>query len=402
MRRDAKTLSPFVMLITVLSVGLQDISAGAVSPAISAICQSYPSVSIGMIQMIVTLPTLAICIMAPVYGWLSNRIQPRRLIIYGLLLFCIGGSLPVFLNNLPLIMICRVALGVGTGITLPAALAIIPVFYEGKKRDKLIGFNQAVGSIGCIFMQQIGGYFADIDWHLSFLAYLMGLFSLVLVLLFLPDIPMEKVLKTADKDRKSIFSCVSTKIYGLAGVLFVAMIFACIPTTNLSLMIEGEGIGTATNTGTAMAVYSVGTMLGSAAFGYMKKAVGIYVLPLSYFFNGAGFFGAAMSHSLMAVIMFLMLAGFGTGALLCAYLARAEELSRLAYVAFSVSMMAAANGLGNFIHPTFVSLCDSLFGGVYGRGAIKASGVSLAAMGMILLIIYLVTAKNRLNEKLLD
>lgn len=290
MRRDAKTLSPFVMLITVLSVGLQDISAGAVSPAISAICQSYPSVSIGMIQMIVTLPTLAICIMAPVYGWLSNRIQPRRLIIYGLLLFCIGGSLPVFLNNLPLIMICRVALGVGTGITLPAALAIIPVFYEGKKRDKLIGFNQAVGSIGCIFMQQIGGYFADIDWHLSFLAYLMGLFSLVLVLLFLPDIPMEKVLKTADKDRKSIFSCVSTKIYGLAGVLFVAMIFACIPTTNLSLMIEGEGIGTATNTGTAMAVYSVGTMLGSAAFGYMKKAVGIYVLPLSYFFNGAGFF----------------------------------------------------------------------------------------------------------------
>lgn len=181
MRRDAKTLSPFVMLITVLSVGLQDISAGAVSPAISAICQSYPSVSIGMIQMIVTLPTLAICIMAPVYGWLSNRIQPRRLIIYGLLLFCIGGSLPVFLNNLPLIMICRVALGVGTGITLPAALAIIPVFYEGKKRDKLIGFNQAVGSIGCIFMQQIGGYFADIDWHLSFLAYLMGLFSLVLV-----------------------------------------------------------------------------------------------------------------------------------------------------------------------------------------------------------------------------
>ena len=112
MRRDAKTLSPFVMLITVLSVGLQDISAGAVSPAISAICQSYPSVSIGMIQMIVTLPTLAICIMAPVYGWLSNRIQPRRLIIYGLLLFCIGGSLPVFLNNLPLIMICRVALGV--------------------------------------------------------------------------------------------------------------------------------------------------------------------------------------------------------------------------------------------------------------------------------------------------
>ena len=78
-----------------------------------------------------------------------------------------------------------------------------------------------------------------------------------------------------------------------------------------------------------------------------------------------------MSHSLMAVIMFLMLAGFGTGALLCAYLARAEELSRLAYVAFSVSMMAAANGLGNLSTNHRIALRFALRG-VYGRGAIKA------------------------------
>lgn len=402
MRRDQKTLNPAIMLITVLSVGLQDVSAGAVSPAISAICQAYLNVSIGMIQMIVTLPTLAICVMAPVYGWLSNRIQPRKLIIFGLLLFSFGGSMPVFLNNLPLIMLCRLALGIGTGITLPAALAIIPVFYEGRVRDKLIGFNQAVGSIGCIFMQQVGGYFADIDWHLSFLAYLMGLFSLVLVVLFLPDIPMDKVLKTAEPAGKRIFSCIPGKIYGLAAVLFVAMIFACIPTTNISLMIEGEGIGSATNTGTVMAFYSFGTMLGSAAFGYIKKRIGIYVLPVSYFFDGAGFIGVAASHSLPAIMISLAVAGFGTGALLCAYLARAEELSKLAYVAFSVSMVAAANGLGNFVHPTIVSALDTAIGGVFGRGAINIAGISLAVMGAVLLCVYLATAKNRENEQILN
>ena len=98
----------------------------------------------------------------------------------------------------------------------------------------------------------------------------------------------------------------------------------------------------------------------------------------------------------------LAVAGFGTGALLCAYLARAEELSKLAYVAFSVSMVAAANGLGNFVHPTIVSALDTAIGGVFGRGAINIAGISLAVMGAVLLCVYLATAKNRENEQILN
>lgn len=404
MARDPKTMNKFLLALTVLSVGLQDIAAGAVSPAIYSICMAFPEVSTSTVQLVITLPTLSICVVAPLYGWLSNKIQPRRLIIFGLALFVAAGCMPVFLNSLPLIMLCRVLLGVGTGITMPAALSIIPVFYSGKVRDKFIGFNQGVGSLGCIFMQVIGGYFADVDWHLSFLAYAVGIVSLVLVVLFLPDIPMDKLNAGVDRGEKvSIWRRVSPRLYGLTLVFVVCMVFVCIPTTNLDLMIQGKGIGTAASTGLALSVYTVGSFLGSVAFGYVKKACGIYTFTLAYLFCGAGFILLSGAGSMGGVFAAMIVAGLGMGCLMCAYIGRAAEIaSSLAWVAFSIALVNAANGFGNFIHPTFVGLLDSVYGGVYGSRAILIAGAALTAMGVVVGVFYLLTAKQRRGESILQ
>jgi MFS family permease len=404
MARDPKTMNKFLLALTVLSVGLQDIAAGAVSPAIYSICMAFPEVSTSTVQLVITLPTLSICIVAPLYGWLSNKIQPRKLIIFGLALFVAAGCMPVFLDSLPLIMLCRVLLGVGTGITMPSALSIIPVFYSGKVRDKFIGFNQGVGSLGCIFMQAIGGYFADVDWHLSFLAYAVGVVSLVLVVLFLPDIPMDKLNAGVDKSEKvSIWRRVSPGLYGLTLVFVVCMIFVCIPTTNLDLMIQGKGIGTAASTGLALSVYTVGSFLGSVAFGYIKKACGIYTFTLSYLVCGAGFLLLSSAGSMGSVFAAMVIAGLGMGCLMCAYIGRAAEIaSSLAWVAFSIALVNAANGFGNFIHPTFVGLLDGIYGNIYGSAAIRIAGGALVAMGLVVGLFYLLTAKKRRGETILQ
>lgn len=390
-RRNAKTMPSLLLLITVLSVGFQDIAAGAVSPAIAAICASFPNIPTSTIQLIVTLPTLLICVVSPIYGWLSNKIQPRKLIIFGLGMFIVGGMLPVCLNSLVLIMICRAALGIGSGITIPAALSIIPVFYEGKMRDRLIGFNQAVGSMGCIFMQLVGGLFADIDWHLSFLAYGFGLISFLLVVFFLPDVPMDQVQESAQGEpKKNIFKSIPPRVYGLALVFLVCMIFVCIPTTNLSLMIVNAGIGTAASAGLALSIYTVGSMIGSAAFGYVKKAIGRHVFALSYIVCGAGFFLVSTAKSMTALYCFMIIAGLGMGCLMCSYIGRAAEVAKLAFVAFSISMITSANGLGNFIHPAFVGWMDGILGNIYGQKAILFAGVALIVMGVLTGIVYAV------------
>lgn len=396
MKRDARKMPSVLLLLTVLSVGFQDIAAGAVSPAIAAICASFPKVSTSTIQLIVTLPTLSICIVSPVYGWLSNKIQPRKLIIFGLGMFMIGGMLPICLDSLVMIMICRIALGIGSGITIPAALSIIPVFYEGDLRDRLIGFNQAVGSLGCIFMQSVGGLFADIDWHLSFSAYGFGVISFLLVICFLPDVPMDPVRRSIEsREEKSIFRCIPGRVYGLAAVFFVCMVFVCIPTTNLSLMIVNAGIGSASSTGYALSVYTVGSMIGSAAFGYVKKLLGRQVFTLSYIVCGLGFYLVSAAESMTALYGFIWIAGLGMGCLMCCYIGRAAEVADLTFVAFSISLITSANGLGNFIHPAFVQALDGAAGNVFGQKAIATAGIALVLLGVLVGIVYAAAGKRR-------
>ena len=404
MRREASSMNKLLLAITVLSVGLQDIAAGAISPAIYSICLAFPNVSTSTIQLVVTLPTLSICFVAPLYGWLSNKIQPRKLIILGLTLFVVAGCLPVCLNSLPAIMVCRALLGVGTGITMPAALSIIPVFYSGKVRDKFIGFNQGIGSLGCIFMQAIGGFFADVNWHFSFLAYGVGIVSWILVVLFLPDIPMDKLNAGVEKgEHVSIWKRVSPGLYGLTAVFVVCMVFVCMPTTNLDLMIQGRGIGTAASTGLALSVYTVGSFIGSVAFGYVKKVLKIYTFTVAYVLCGIGFVLLSLSGSMAAVFGSMIVAGLGMGCLMCAYIGRAAEISSsLAWVAFSIALVNAANGFGNFIHPTIVGMLDNIYGGVYGGKAIMIAGSALIVMGILVGIFYILTSKKRKDEIILQ
>ncbi len=401
MHRNAKTMSPLLLAIAVLSVSLQDIAAGAISPAITSMAAAYPDHGISFIQMVVTLPTLAIVLISPIYGWLSNKIQPRKVIIFGLGLFIFAGTFPVFLNNIYLIMLCRLLLGCGSGITITASLAIIPVFFEGEKRDSMVGFNTAMGSIGCIFMQMMGGYFCEINWHYSFLSYLIGLFSLIMVVFFLPDIPMSNP-KQIENENKRINTGVPKAVYGMAILFAVGMTFITFLSTNISIMVEGEKIGNAANTGIALSLYTVGSAVSSSLFGKLKKYIGIYVIPLGWILTAVGYFAVSGVYTVQGVYGSILLSGLGMGIVVSSYFRRVSEITALPYVAFSVSMIATANGLGNFIHPTIVGLISKIIRtSAYGRIAINISAYALLIIGISTLCVYAVTAlKSKSYKKL--
>ncbi len=185
-------MNPYVLAIPVLAIGLQDSASACISPAIASICATYPEIPVSIVQLLVTLPSIACCIVSILYGWLSVRVNPRTLVIGGLVLFVVGGMAPMFLTSFEAILACRVVLGMGAGLTLPACDSIIPRLYKGRLRENMMGWNMTVGAIGCTVMIFIGGQFAVQDWHLSFLGYGVGLISLALVLLLLPRIPMVK------------------------------------------------------------------------------------------------------------------------------------------------------------------------------------------------------------------
>ncbi len=409
MSRDIKKINPALLLIAVLSVGLQDVASGAVSPAIADMIAAFPQYSPAVVQTMSTLPQLSMCIVAPLYGWLSTKFQPRRLLIFGLICFIFGGAFPVFLNSMPLIMVCRLILGVGTGITMPGALAIIPVFYSGRQRDKLIGWNQAVGAIGGIVLQYLGGRLCIINWHYTFLAYLFGCIAFAMCLFVLPDIPMEKVATTADFTKKvSIWKRIPTRIYILVIFIIISSIFATMPTTNIAIFIEAQGLGNAAVTGTVMGFYVVGIFIGSVFFGPISKKLRAYAIPIALVFAGGGWLLSAFSKSLVELIIILIFAGMGTGCSLCAYIGRASEVVDLQWVAFSIGLISAAQAIGAVIHPWVIEWVSKAFNIGVGKPAIVFAGCVMLGFAVLTAIVYtiLVTTKNydmgKVNEDIQD
>lgn len=390
LKKEYTAMSPYVLAIPVLAIGLQDSASACISPAIASICATYPTIPVSTVQLLVTLPSIACCLVAIFYGWLSVRINPRTIVIVGLALFVVGGMAPMFLTSFYAILACRLVLGMGAGLTLPVCDSIIPRLYRGKMRENMMGWNMTAGALGCTVMVFIGGQFAIRDWHLSFLGYSVGLVSLVLVLALLPKIPMVK----DDEGNKPAFRAVMKGVKWLAWieilVYFVGNMFSTMVTSNISLYVEGFAIGTAGDSGLALSVQMLGAAFGAFFYGWLKQRMHYYVIPFSWLVMGIGFWIVSHSSVLFGVYAGMVVAGIGVGIVWPAYCIRITELCKPVSQAMAIAIAGALQGFGNFFNPVIGQWCVDLLGIDYGGDLIKVSTIVLFAIAMMVFIARLV------------
>ncbi|MDF2676470.1 MAG: permease of the major facilitator superfamily [Bacillota bacterium] len=388
MNRDPKTMNKWILAIVVLSVGLNDVSSGAAATAIASMMKEFPNVSITSIQLLVTLPNLIVAIVAPLYGYLCTKFQPRKLIIFGIFMFVFFGTLPAFLNDFTAILICRALLGVGSGITITADVGLINAFYQGEQKDRYIGFNQAVGCFGGIATQTLGGYLTLIDWHYAFLAYLFPIWVLILAILYMPDVPKDIETETGDITKKKMFLFkITPKVYGLVSIYLLVVIFRCMLPTNLSIVIETTGIGTSANSGIALSLFTAGAFVGGMMFGLLKKYVGIYIIATAWLFTGIGFTFFCYSNTILTIYMSTFLSGLGMGTMIPGYFARVTEIANPAWVGVAIALISSMQGFGNFIQPIVARWLILIFNQEVGYFPVAAAAVFLIA-GSIIQAIY--------------
>lgn len=395
MNRDPKTMNKWILAIVILSVGLDDVSSGAAATAIASMMKEFPDVSVTSIQLLVALPNLIVAIVAPLYGYLCTKFQPRKLIIFGLFMFVFFGALPAFLNDFKAILICRALLGVGSGITITADVGLINAFYQGEQKDRYIGFNQAVGCFGGIATQTLGGYLALIDWHYAFLAYLFPIWALILAILYMPDVPKQIETEIGDiTKKKMLLFKITPKVYGLVAVYLLVVIFRCMLPTNLSIVIETTGIGTSANSGIALSLFTAGAFVGGMMFGLLKKYVGTYIIATAWLFTGIGFTFFCFSNTILTIYISTLLSGLGMGTMIPGYFARVTEIANPAWVGVAIAMISSMQGLGNFIQPVVARFLIIIFNQDVGYFPVAAAAVFLIA-GSIIQAIY--TKKSKMH-----
>jgi MFS family permease len=329
-----KTKNKFIIKLAILCLALQDVGAGAATPALGAIQAAFPEVDPTLIQMISTMPSLTVVIFGLLYAPMS-KVMPKRAIMYiAAVTFIIGGVAPAFLNDIYPILFFRALVGVGVGLLYPMANDLAVDFFDGGERAKTIGQAFGIGMIGGAFFQLIGGTLSDIDWHYTFFAYFVSVLFFAFPVFFLPE-PKKKeevVRGTAqEKAKMPVTQFVSCIINAICCCLFITLI------TNAAMVIAMEGFGSGAEIGLAFSIMTLAAFVAGFLYGPSQKILRKGSMLPSPILLALGLFVMSTAHSMGIVFTAMILFGLGMGYTGSKFFAKSTEI-----VPFAVSALVAA------------------------------------------------------------
>ena len=112
----------------------------------------YFHVSDTTIALIASIPCIVIIVVTLFLGKVLEHISQKRVGIFGALCFLVGGLLPLVLDNLILIFICRAVTGIGIAISQVFMASLNAEFFEEEERPPIQGLASAAQTAGMIIM----------------------------------------------------------------------------------------------------------------------------------------------------------------------------------------------------------------------------------------------------------
>jgi EmrB/QacA subfamily drug resistance transporter len=142
-----------------------------------------------MTAWIATAFTLPFMVLMPVYGRLSDGVGKRRLILAGIIIFCIGTAMTLAATDMAWLMIGRAIQGIGTAGMVPLGMAFISAIFRPEERGEALGAWSAVGPMIGFVSPFIAGFLVDEwGWRSAFVPpLLVGMLTIVAIYLLVPS-----------------------------------------------------------------------------------------------------------------------------------------------------------------------------------------------------------------------
>jgi MFS family permease len=310
-------------------------------------------------QTVLTSPGLAMCIMAPIAGWIAQRIGCRAAFLMFTLLFSISGVAGLFVSDPRILVGTRLLTGAGSVGALIATAAYIGSYYPPDRRAQILGYQSSTGSVAGILAAFSGGFLTRWGgWRAPFAIYLLGLLPFILGLRGIREPGYSAHPSTGDER-----SPWSPKIVSLLIVNSVFAIFALNVTIQMPFLLVDKGFVDPV-TFSLIGVVSSAVAAGlSPLFGRVYNYLGFSML------FSACLAIYSISHIIIGTASSLFMIGLGAGvsgiagafssALFTAYALNTVPESARARVTGAIIGMLL---LGQFLNPLAIAPMRQAFG----------------------------------------
>lgn len=381
----------FMLKMAILSISVLTTMAGAaVTPAIGDIALAFPNSSSTLIKMILTIPALFIIPFTFVTNQLTKRLSKKTLLIWGIVLYLIGGTGGGFAPNITLLLTFRAVLGMGVGIMMPLSISIVSDFFQDEEKTKMMGRVSSANQLGGIIAVLLAGWLSSLLWRYAFAVYLIGLIVMVLIIFFLPHPVLKSDLK--NKQQKMPFA-----VYKASGAMFLVMIvFYALP-TNISLYIQQTGMGDASDSGVMMALMSATGIVSGLIVYHVKWFLKTYFILIQITLAAGGYIMISISNHLILLGIGIVFIGFGITSIIPIifdYVTNNVTPSQSVKATAFVTIMLF---LGQFLSPIILDYINKWIGNGSIQFTYRLLGIASACLASINLMHH--TGKTVLHKK---
>ena len=344
----------------ILSLSLLTVMAGAaVAPALGVIKAYFSSSDPVLVQMIISMPALFIVLTNAVFPALCRRFRARTLVLLGLLLYTVGGCAAGAFSAILPVLLMRALVGMGVGIIMPLSTGLLSFYYPPEKLDSLMGLSSAMNQMGGVVATLLAGLLANLSWRASFLIYLMGLLSIVLCLVFLPNDSIAPP-KGENETRGTVLRTYFR--YILAMFLLMSSFF--LYPANFALETTAEGLIPQGAIALIMAMMDFIAFLGGLLFvrckvlleGKMK-----YLAPALFL---AGYLLLALAGGWFGTLAGSVCVGFANGVGIPYLISQASVRAGRTAASTVMPLLSAALYLAQFLSPILMGAVRGAFGDV--------------------------------------
>lgn len=387
-----------MLIPSILSVSLLTIMAPtAISPALAAIKEAFPDISATQAKLVLTLPTLVMMPIGLFSAKLTARIDKKKLLLTGMVLFLVFGVAGGFVSNFKLLLLMRVFFGLGLGIMTPLSTSLIFDFApDTSKRSKLLGIQGASNQLGGLIFMSLSGILASISWRYSFLTYAFVIVSIVLTSLFMPSIPPYKARQgaTGNAEEKKM----SKKIFILA--FFALMIFSCyfVINTDLALFMDVEHIGNARECGYALSLMRIPAIVAGILLAWIMRNLKDWTMPFATVIMAAGYLVIAYADSYGILMLGCLIVGLGGGFALPPISLYLPRIVTPRQRTFGVAIIMSVAQLGQFISPYYINIFVSGGTGEALRMRFVVSAITTIVIGFLVLAFTYTLPKKPLED----
>ena len=219
-------------LSVILSAATLTIMAGSIIAPVLNVMRDSLGVAPSSVGLIITTHGLFMALFSPLMGTVIDRKGVKRPFVFALFGYGLAGGSGLLINSYGLLLVSRACLGIALAGIFTGINVLILNMYEGRRRDRVMGWRGSAQSFGGVLWPLAGGALGGFSWHFPFAVYLLAIPIGLLALVFVSEPETQARTATTTKDGSSVFrvfrqSPILFVIYGLmffANVLLYAIV----------------------------------------------------------------------------------------------------------------------------------------------------------------------------------